>query len=533
MESAPRAIRLVLGGGAYESVPVPATTESKSKRLGFAIDHRSCIGCHACTVACKQEHGVELGVFRTWVKYIEQGTFPDAKRYFSVLRCNHCDDAPCVKVCPVTALYKREDGIVDFDSDRCIGCKACMNACPYDALYIDPHSHTAAKCNFCAHRVEGGLKPSCEIVCPTEAIVSGDLDDPLSEISKLIAGEDVQVRAPEQGTGPNVFYLGANEAALTPTQVGGGDAYLTTEVHPSQKEKLAPLSEAPATVMADVSHPPPWGRQVSSYFVTKGIAAGVMMLAPFLLLLAGDGSDLVNLAPSGLALLGIALTGLLLVADLKRPERFYYLLIRPQWGSWLAIGAQVIGVASLLAAAFGAASLFGWDSLRDVLAWMLVPAGVMLACYTAFLFNQCKGRDLWESPLLLPHTIVNALVAGAAGLALASIALAAPGEVESLLAVTILAGVLAGAALIALDVFGGHPTEQAERAALNLRRDLYARRFWLGGILLGVAVPAAFATAFLLSGAGVLLALAGAAALIGMWCYEDAWVRAGQSVPLS
>ena len=125
-------------------------------RFGFVIDQRSCIGCHACTVACKVEHGVELGVFRTWVKYIEQGEFPDTRRYFSVLRCNHCDDAPCVEVCPVTALYKREDGIVDFDPERCIGCKACLNACPYDALYIDPNSHTAAKCNFCAHRVEPG-----------------------------------------------------------------------------------------------------------------------------------------------------------------------------------------------------------------------------------------------------------------------------------------------------------------------------------------------------------------------------------------
>ena len=87
-------------------------------RFGFVIDHRSCIGCHTCTVACKEEHGVELGVFRTWVKYIEHGAFPDTRRYFSVLRCNYCDHAPCVEICPVTALYRREDGIVDFDPDH-------------------------------------------------------------------------------------------------------------------------------------------------------------------------------------------------------------------------------------------------------------------------------------------------------------------------------------------------------------------------------------------------------------------------------
>jgi Fe-S-cluster-containing dehydrogenase component len=177
-------------------------------------------------VACKAEHGMELGVFRTWVKYIETGTFPDAQRHFSVLRCNQCTDAPCVAICPVRSLYKREDGIVDFDPDRCIGCKACMNACPYDALYIDPNDGTAGKCNFCAHRVDEGLQPACEVVCPTTAIVSGDVDDPESPVRALIDVIEPAVRAPEQGTGPNVFYLGAHEAALNPMMVSGGDAFL-------------------------------------------------------------------------------------------------------------------------------------------------------------------------------------------------------------------------------------------------------------------------------------------------------------------
>jgi Fe-S-cluster-containing dehydrogenase component len=146
-------------------------------RFGFAIDNRVCIGCHACTVACKSEHSVPIGVNRTWVKYIEKGTFPNTRRSFSVQRCNHCDDAPCVEICPVTSLYRRPDGIVDFDFDRCIGCKACMQACPYDALYLDPETLTAAKCNYCTHRVDQGYEPACVVVCPVEAIVSGDLDD--------------------------------------------------------------------------------------------------------------------------------------------------------------------------------------------------------------------------------------------------------------------------------------------------------------------------------------------------------------------
>src|SRR5260370_500137 len=88
-------------------------------KYAFVIDQRKCIGCHACTVACKAEHDVPIGVYRTWVKYIEKGEFPNSRRYFLVNRCNHCDDAPCVAICPTKALYKRKDGIVDFDSTHC------------------------------------------------------------------------------------------------------------------------------------------------------------------------------------------------------------------------------------------------------------------------------------------------------------------------------------------------------------------------------------------------------------------------------
>lgn len=111
-------------------------------KYGFVIDNRKCIGCHACTTACKSEHDVPVGVNRTWVKQVEKGEFPNTRRLFSVMRCNHCTDAPCVEICPTEALYFRDDGIVDFDKDRCIGCKSCMQACPYDALYIDPETHT-------------------------------------------------------------------------------------------------------------------------------------------------------------------------------------------------------------------------------------------------------------------------------------------------------------------------------------------------------------------------------------------------------
>jgi Fe-S-cluster-containing dehydrogenase component/formate-dependent nitrite reductase membrane component NrfD len=499
----------------------------------FVIDQTRCIGCHACTVACKVEHGVELGVFRTWVKYIERGEFPDVRRHFSVLRCNHCTDAPCVEVCPVSALFKREDGIVDFDSDQCIGCKACLNACPYDALYIDPDSHTAAKCNFCAHRVELDLKPACEVVCPTGAIISGDIHDPDSEVNRLLGTAASTVRSPEQGTGPNVYYLGADSAALDPLMVASSEAYLTTEVPKSQREKLRPLSGAPATATMDVEHPPPWGWKVSSYFLSKGIAAGAMMLAALMLLLGAHGSALADVVPGLLALAGIGVTGGFLVWDLKQPRRFYYLFTRPQWRSWLTRGAQVINVAWLMAVVFTLSAVFGWSGVRDVLRWALIPSGALLAGYTAFLFNQCEGRDLWQSPLLLAHTIINALIAGASSLGIAALAVHSPGALPRAIGWTVVLGVAASAGVIALDTFGRHPTRQAERAARNLYRDRFAARFWLGGVLLGLVMPAALGAAFLTAGGVGVLAAAGACALVGLWFYEDAWVRAGQSVPLS
>ncbi|RMF77648.1 MAG: 4Fe-4S dicluster domain-containing protein, partial [Planctomycetota bacterium] len=195
-------------------------------RFGFAIDNRQCIGCHACTVACKSEHEVPVGVNRTWVKYIEEGEFPHARRSFSVQRCNHCDDAPCIEICPVTSLFRRPDGIVDFDPLRCIGCKSCMQACPYDAIYIDPATHTAAKCNYCAHRVERGYEPACVVVCPTNAIVAGDLDNEESRLARLQRTQPVQFPKPEKGTRPKLFYIDGDAAALDPAQAPPAEDYL-------------------------------------------------------------------------------------------------------------------------------------------------------------------------------------------------------------------------------------------------------------------------------------------------------------------
>ena len=411
---------------------------------GFVIDNRSCIGCHACTVACKSEHDVPIGVNRTHVKYIEKGTFPNSSREFSVHRCNHCEDAPCVTICPTTALFTRPDGIVDFDDARCIGCRACMQACPYDALYIDPNQGTAAKCNYCVHRLENSYEPACVIVCPTEAIISGDLDDPASRIAQLVASHDTTVRKPESGAKPNVFYIETSEEMLDPAatertgtgmwseqiagvghfakyaenRLGAADTdSLLVQLALEKKASEAPLRDQALIrdVMAKLGDDSPkakrsydqpskgilWGWEVSAYIMTKSMAAGFYIIAMLGVLLddnrlVASNDVIIWVAAPCIALLG--LTGLLLVKDLDRPERFLYVLLRPNWDSWLVRGAYVLGAFGAVLTAHIGIELLGLNaSFHRPLAIIGIPLAWMTGAYTGGLFKQAKGRTVWAS----------------------------------------------------------------------------------------------------------------------------------------
>ena len=196
-------------------MPTPAAIPLPLK-WAKVIDQTRCIGCHACSTACKSENDVPLSVHRTYVKNVDIGVFPAARRAFQVTRCNQCENPPCVTACPTSAMFQRKDGIVDFDKDWCIGCKACIAACPYDAIFINPEDHTAEKCNMCAHRLEVGLEPACVVVCPTQAILVGDMNDPASKVAGIINREVVAVRRPEKDTRPKLFYKGAHQATLDP-----------------------------------------------------------------------------------------------------------------------------------------------------------------------------------------------------------------------------------------------------------------------------------------------------------------------------
>lgn len=183
----------------------------RRKQYGMVIDIRRCIGCHACTVACKSEFDTALGVNRSWVEYVEKGVYPNVGRSFLPRLCNHCSEPPCVYVCPTNATYKRkQDGIVVIDQGLCIGCKYCVQACPYDARHLDPYTGWADKCDFCIHRVSQGVEPSCVSTCVGGARIFGDLNDPDSEVSKLLAENRVTVLRDEMGTFPNVYYIDAD-----------------------------------------------------------------------------------------------------------------------------------------------------------------------------------------------------------------------------------------------------------------------------------------------------------------------------------
>lgn len=198
-------------------------------RYGMVIDLLRCVGCNSCTVACRAEHGSPAEVQFNKIKQYEIGKYPSARMKFLPMPCMHCKYPSCLKVCPAGATIKREDGIVVVDEEKCLGCRACIVACPYESRHFlweirnyyagalpTPYEKlkhknyekgTVVKCNFCAHRLEKGRLPACVETCPGQARYFGDLDDPSSEVSRLISMHRGITFRPELGTEPSVFYI--------------------------------------------------------------------------------------------------------------------------------------------------------------------------------------------------------------------------------------------------------------------------------------------------------------------------------------
>ncbi|MGB0385917.1 MAG: NrfD/PsrC family molybdoenzyme membrane anchor subunit [Ardenticatenaceae bacterium] len=568
---------------------------SPTKNYGFVIDNRKCIGCHACSVACKSENEVPLGVNRTWVKYVETGLYPDSRRHFQVTRCNHCANPPCVRICPTEAMYQRADGIVEFDSNVCIGCKACLQACPYDAIYIDPNSGTAAKCHYCAHRTEIGLEPACVVVCPEHAIISGDMNDPTTEISQLLATQDVTVRKPEQGTAPKLFYIDGNDVVMHPTATprtpntfmwadvmplhGESNGHHNTNGHAKpiatkgRKSIFASvgsrgtmirtpqsqgtpshgpiqlggkMAEHMVQVGYNAQHKIPWHWPVPAYLVTKGIGAGIFMMLSLGWGLNFFPFDALTAVVGGfLSLLFIAITTGLLVFDLEKPERFLYILMRPQWKSWLTRGAVLLIGFSVIGGLWWAAETGSYlgllpedlaTSARPYFLWIGLPFAIGSAIYTAFLFAQAEGRDLWQSPLLPFHLVVQAFMMGSGALLMMPLLVSVPSAIIEISFNMLVASLVIDLFVTLFGEFGiPHASEVAARAAHDISHGHYKNHFWLGSITLGHAIPLVLllATVFFIGPNTLVEAIAALCTMIGLYFFEYAFVMAPQDIPNS
>jgi Fe-S-cluster-containing dehydrogenase component/formate-dependent nitrite reductase membrane component NrfD len=498
---------------------------------GFAIDLRKCIGCHACTIACKAEHEIPVGVNRCWVKTVEKGTFPTTRRFFLPVLCNQCEDAPCMNICPTNALFKRRDGIVDLHGDACIGCRACMVACPYDQLFIDPNTHTAEKCNFCANRVENQLLPACVSVCPTECRIFGDLDDPTSEVALIAQRESITVRKPEKGTGPKVFYIAAEESAIQPEIATRPFMYKEGQVLLRPLGSPAPDAARPgdARVDYDSPHAKPWGLDMALYLLTKGIGTGTMLLSA-LLWWFGDRSLLTRIVGPTISVVFIVATAVLLIVDLERPERFYYILVRPNWGSWMVWGAYFLTAHGAIAGLWLVAGWFGLPAVLTALVWPAVVVSVLATCYTGFLFAQGRARDLWQGPNATFDLLAQAIAEGAALLVLASLFVSGPSV--ALLTWTLLGAMAVHLAFITVEnLLTPSPTRHHELAVGTITHGAFARLFWGGAMIGGGILPIAI---LLAAGRSTIVAATAAIlALAGSFAWEYIWVEAGQSVPLS
>lgn len=177
-------------------------------RYAMVLDTRRCIGCHSCTVACKVNNELPVDMIYNPVTTVgPTGVFPHLHMVHVPLLCMHCDNPPCVDACPTKASQRRDDGIVFVDDNKCVGCKACVLACPYGARIPNPETGSVQKCDFCKDRVDQGLLPYCVLTCHQKARTFGDLDDPSSEVYKLVHGEHVVRLLAELDTEPHAFYI--------------------------------------------------------------------------------------------------------------------------------------------------------------------------------------------------------------------------------------------------------------------------------------------------------------------------------------
>ena len=386
-------------------------------RYALVVDLNRCVGCQTCTAACKHANATAPGVQWRRVLDFETGRFPDVRRAFLPVGCMHCDAPPCLDVCPSTATGKRADGIVTIDYDICIGCAYCAVACPYQARFrVDapasayggrPMRHerarenparlgVAQKCTLCVERIDDGLArglvpgvdaaatPACVNSCIAGALFMGDLDDPESNVSRLLR-ENRHFRMHEDlGTGPGIVYLYDGEIGQAePAQ----PAPMVAE--PVGLERVSPQLQTS------------WDWRAAMNFILGGAGTGLFAWAA---LAALAGAPLWGALFLALALVG---TGLLCVwLEIGRPWRFLNVLRHPQ-RSWMTREA-------LAAVAFLALGGLGWLLQAPSLTALAALAGLGFLYAQARILRAAKGIPAWRQGALVPLMVATGLTEGAA-----------------------------------------------------------------------------------------------------------------------
>ena len=423
-------------------------------RWGMLADLERCVGCQTCTAACRHANATSPAVQWRKVLDVEAGAFPQVSRTFVPVGCQHCADPPCMHVCPTTATRQRPDGIVTIDYELCIGCAYCEVACPYQARFLvhEPqHAYAAGamrneterydearlgvaqKCTFCVDRIDFGLEngltpgvdpgatPACVNACIADALHFGDLDDPDSNVSRLLAEQKHFRMHEELGTAPNFHYLygEADDALLSPSPLvgegrGGGSGDVakhvphsttpTPDPSPQGGGEYKSAARAPhlgriRTKGVEPWHQPHWDWKAAANFLCGGAGAGLFAFA------AAASLGGAPMWPAGLFALGLIAIGLaLLMFKLGRPLRFIYVLLQPQ-RSWMTREAWVVAVFFPVALA---ALWFENASLTVIAA---VFGLVFLFCQ-AMILKAAKGVPIWRAHNIVPLMVSTGLAEG-------------------------------------------------------------------------------------------------------------------------
>jgi formate-dependent nitrite reductase membrane component NrfD len=378
------------------------------------------------------------------------------------------------------------------------------------------------------------------------------MDNPETEISHLLARETVTVRKPEKGTNPKLFYIDGDKASLDPTETHKDSDYMwssqsmgvgkyanyaadrKSELAAKQPQNLVQIEsrkKKPARRVYDApSKGVLWGWEVSAYVWTKAIAAGAFLIPVIGSYFVYGVPEIIKLIGALVAFVFLSITGVLLILDLGRPDRFLYVLFRPQWKSWLSRGSYIITIYGALLTAWLGAYFTGYTEFLKYIEPIGAVFALLSAIYTAFLFAQAKGRDFWQSPMLGLHMVLHSLMAGMAVFLITNVFLIVNVGLTVVLSTLASAFILVHLITLAIEMTTTHSTEDAHKVVKMILSGQFSQAFWIGMIAVGNVVPMLL---LYFSNEIWAIGLSGVLILIGLGFAQHIWVKAPQLIPLS